>query len=224
VPPKPLETFLADLRAPLERDPAATGWLEVVLGYPGFHALVGHRAAHALHRAGVPLLARVLANAVRTLTGVDIHPAATIGLGVFIDHGTGVVVGATAIVGDDCTIYQGVTLGGTSLARVKRHPTLGRGVTVGSGAKVLGDITVGDGAKIGSNSVVVRDVPPGATVVGIPGRVVLQDGRPIAADARPRVDLPDPNAPPIAELSARIAALEARLAELEHRNDVAPTL
>ncbi len=133
----------------------------------------------------MPLLPRVLANTFRALTGIDIHPAATIGRGVFIDHGTGVVIGATAIVGDDCTIYQGVTLGGTSLARVKRHPTLGRDVTVGSGAKVLGDITIGDGAKIGSNSVVVRDVPPNATVVGIPGRVVLLDGRPIAGRRRP---------------------------------------
>ena len=226
MPPKPFETFLADLRAPVERDPAAAGWLDVVLSYPGFHALVGHRAAHALWRRGIPLLPRFLANAVRVVTAIDIHPGATIGQGVFIDHGIGVVVGATAIVGDGCTIYQGVTLGGTSLARVKRHPTLGRNVTVGSGAKVLGDITVGDGAKIGSNSVVVRDVPPNATVVGIPGRVVLQDGKPVVAagDTRPRVDLPDPNAPLIAELSERIAALERRLAELGPRNDVASTL
>ncbi len=226
MPPKPFETLLADLRAPVEKDPAAAGWLDVVLSYPGFHALVGHRAAHALWRRGVPLLPRFVSNAFRFLTAIDIHPGATIGQGVFIDHGIGVVVGATAIVGDGCTIYQGVTLGGTSLDRVKRHPTLGRDVTVGSGAKVLGDITVGDGAKIGSNSVVVRDVPPGATVVGIPGRVVLQDGKPVAAggDSRPRVDLPDPNAPLIAELSDRIAALERRLAELERRNDVATTL
>lgn len=226
MPPKPFETLLADLRAPVERDPAVAGWLDVVLSYPGFHALVGHRAAHALWRRGVPLLPRFVANTFRFLTAIDIHPGATLGQGVFIDHGTGVVIGATAIVGDGCTIYQGVTLGGTSLDRVKRHPTLGRNVTVGSGAKVLGDITIGDGAKIGSNSVVVRDVPPGATVVGIPGRVVLQDGKPVSAggDSRPRVDLPDPNAPLIAELSDRIAALERRLAELERRNDVATTL
>ena len=226
MPLKPFETLLADLRAPVGRDPAAAGWLDVALSYPGFHALVGHRAAHALWRRGVPLLPRFLSNAFRFLTAIDINPGATIGQGVFIDHGIGVVIGATAIVGDDCTIYQGVTLGGTSLDRVKRHPTLGRNVTVGSGAKVLGDITIGDGAKIGSNSVVVRDVPAGATVVGIPGRVVLQDGKPVAAsgDGRPRVDLPDPNAPLIAELSDRIAALERRLAELERRNDVATTL
>ncbi len=224
--PEPFQTLLSDLRAPVERDPAADGWLEVALTYPGFHALVAHRLAHALRRAGVPLVPRIIANLAYAVTGIDIQPGATIGQSVFIDHGSGVVIGSTAIVGDGCTIYQGVTLGGTSLARIKRHPTLGRNVTVGSGAKVLGDITVGDGAKIGSNSVVVRDVPPNATVVGIPGRVVLQDGRPLGptADGRPRVDLPDPNAPLIAELSARIAALEARLAELDRRNDAAETL
>ncbi len=225
MPPEPFKTLLADLRAPVERDPAAAGWLDVVLSYPGFHALIGHRAAHALWRAKVPLLPRFVSSLVRVVTAIDIHPAATIGQGVFIDHGIGVVIGATAIVGDGCTIYQGVTLGGTSLDRVKRHPTLGRNVTVGSGAKVLGDITLGDGAKIGSNSVVVRDVPANATVVGIPGRVVLQDGKPVpSGDHRPRVDLPDPNAPLIAELSERIAALERRLAELERPNDVATTL
>jgi serine O-acetyltransferase len=225
VPPEPFKTLLADLRAPVERDPAAAGWLDVVLSYPGFHALVGHRAAHALWRAGVPLLPRFVSSLARVVTAIDIHPGATIGQGVFIDHGIGVVIGATAIVGDGCTIYQGVTLGGTSLDRVKRHPTLGRNVTVGSGAKVLGDITLGDGAKIGSNSVVVRDVPANATVVGIPGRVVLQDGKPVpGGDHRARVDLPDPNAALIAELSERIAALERRLAELERPNDVATTL
>jgi serine O-acetyltransferase len=224
--PKPFQTLLADLRAPVERDPAADGWLEVVLAYPGFHALVAHRLAHALWRARVPLLPRVISNLAHTLTGVDIQPGATIGQSVFIDHGSGVVIGSTAIVGDGCTIYQGVTLGGTSLARVKRHPTLGRNVTVGSGAKVLGDITIGDGAKIGSNSVVVRDVPAGATVVGIPGRVVLQDGKPLAAtaEARSRLELPDPSSDLLAHLSERIAALETRLAELERRNDAAETL
>jgi serine O-acetyltransferase len=132
----------------------------------------------------------------------------------------GVVIGETAEVGDGCTIYQGVTLGGTSLQRTKRHPTLGRNVTVGSGAAVIGAITIGDGAKIGANSVVVKDIPPNATVVGIPGRVVLLDGKPVstAADPRPRLQMPDPNAPLIAQLSERIAALEARLAEIERKN------
>jgi serine O-acetyltransferase len=218
---KVIEDILADLRAPVENDPAANGWLEVVLAYPGFHALVAHRLVHALFRAKIPLLPRVLSTFARSMTGIEIDPGAKIGRGVFIDHGMGVVIGETAEVGDDCTIYQGVTLGGTSLAKTKRHPTLGRGVSVGSGAAVLGAIYVGDGAKIGANSVVVKDVPPNATVVGIPGRVVLQDGKPVSTpppDARPRVDMPDPNAPLIAQLSERIAALEARLVELERKN------
>lgn len=225
VPPNPLETFLADLYAPVERDPAARGVLDVLLSYPGFHAVTAHRAIHALYKSGLPIVPRFLAGLVRFWTGIEIHPGATLGKGVFIDHGMGVVIGETAEVGDDCTIYHGVTLGGTSLQRAKRHPTLGAQVTVGSGAAVLGAITVGDCARIGANSVVVRDVPPNATVVGIPGRVVLQDGKPVASvDSRPRVDLPDPNAPLIAELSARIAALERRLAELEHQNDAASSV
>lgn len=219
------ELFLADLRAPVERDPAAEGWLDVLLSYPGFHALVAHRFNHALWKRRVPLLPRLLSELVHRWTGIDIHPGATIGRGVFIDHGTGVVIGGTAIVGDDVTIYQGVTLGGTSLQRKKRHPTLGRNVTVGSGAAVLGDITIGDNVKIGANSVVVKDVPPNSTVVGIPGRVVLQDGRPVAPpSARPQVDMPDPEGTAIEQLQARIAALEARLAELDRRSDVTPAL
>jgi serine O-acetyltransferase len=218
--PKPLEGILADLRAPVERDPAAHGYLDVILSYPGWKAQTAHRINHALYRAKVPLLPRFLASLSRLFTGIEIDPGATIGKGVFIDHGVGVVIGETAEVGDGCTIYQGVTLGGTSLLRTKRHPTLGKNVTVGSGAAVLGAITVGDGARIGANSVVVKDVPPNATVVGIPGRVVLQDGKPVSGppDPRPRVDMPDPNAAIIAKLSERIAALEARLAEVERKN------
>jgi serine O-acetyltransferase len=220
VPPQPFETFLADLRAPVERDPAARGYLDVLLSYPGLRALTAHRLIHALYLAKVPLLPRFLGSLARFWTGIEIDPGATIGKGVFIDHGMGVVIGETAEVGDGCTIYQGVTLGGTSLARTKRHPTLGKNVTVGSGAAVLGAISVGDGARIGANSVVVKDVPPNATVVGIPGRVVLLDGKPVTAssDSRPRVEMPDPNAALIAKLSERIAALEARLAEIERKN------
>jgi serine O-acetyltransferase len=218
-------TFLADLRAPVERDPAAEGWLDVFLSYPGFHAITAHRAIHALWQRRVPLVPRLLSEVVHRVTGIDIHPGATIGPGFFIDHGTGVVIGGTAIVGKDVTIYQGVTLGGTSLQRKKRHPTICDNVVVGSGAAVLGDITIGENVKIGANSVVVKDVPPNSTVVGIPGRVVLQDGRPIALPAsRPQVDLPDPGATDVAELRARIAALEARVAELVDRNDVSPAL
>ncbi|HEV3087305.1 MAG TPA: serine O-acetyltransferase [Candidatus Elarobacter sp.] len=218
--PKPFEDILADVRAPVERDPAARGYLDVLLSYPGWRALAAHRMIHALHKANVPLLPRLLSSVSRFFTGIEIDPGATIGKGVFIDHGMGVVIGETAEVGDGCTIYQGVTLGGTSLQRTKRHPTLGQNVTVGSGAAVLGAIYVGDGARIGANSVVVKDVPANATVVGIPGRVVLQDGKPVtvSTDPRPRVDMPDPNAAIIAQLSERIAALEARLAEVERKN------
>jgi len=220
VPANPFETLLADLRAPVERDPAARGYLDVLLSYPGWRAVLAHRFVHALYRAQVPLLPRFLASISRFFTGIEIDPGAKIGKGVFIDHGIGVVIGETAEVGDGCTIYQGVTLGGTSLQRTKRHPTLGKNVTIGSGAAVLGAIHVGDGAKIGANSVVVKDVPANATVVGIPGRVVLQDGKPVTlpADARPRVDMPDPYAPVISQLAQRIAELEARLAELERKN------
>ncbi len=173
-------TIRADLRAAIERDPAARGALDVVLSYPGFHALLAHRAIHALYRTGLPLVPRLLSNWSRFLTGIEIHPAARIGNGVFIDHGMGVVIGETSEVGDGCTIYQGVTLGGRSLSRGKRHPTLGRGVVVGVGACVLGAITIGDGARVGGGSVVVKDVPPNATVVGVPARVVMQDGKPVS--------------------------------------------
>ena len=206
--------LLADLRAALERDPAATSWLEVVLCYPGFHAIAMHRFVHALWRARVPLLPRLLSQFARFLTGIEIHPGATIGPSFFIDHGMGVVIGETTEIGRGVTLYQGVTLGGTSLQHGKRHPTLEDGVTIGVGAAVLGAITIGANAKVGGGSVVVRDVPPDSTVVGIPGRVVAQNGVPIrAVSERPRVEMPDPEMEQIAELSARIARLERMLEE-----------
>ncbi|HEV3091170.1 MAG TPA: serine O-acetyltransferase [Candidatus Cybelea sp.] len=214
---EPFESVLADLRAPLERDPAARGWLDVALSYPGFHALVAHRLNHALHVAGVPLVPRFLANVARFFTGIEIHPAARIGKGVFIDHGSGVVIGETAEIGDGCTIYQGVTLGGTSLSHGKRHPTLGRNVTVGVNATVLGAISLGDNAKVGGGSVVVKDVPANATVVGVPARVVAQDGKPVrAVSDRPQVDMPDPTAEAIVRMQRRLEGLERRLDEVEH--------
>ncbi len=214
---EPFESVLADLRAPLERDPAARGWLDVALSYPGFHALVAHRLNHALHVAGVPLVPRFLANVARFFTGIEIHPAARIGKGVFIDHGSGVVIGETAEIGDGCTIYQGVTLGGTSLSHGKRHPTLGRNVTVGVNATVLGAISLGDNAKVGGGSVVVKDVPANATVVGVPARVVAQDGKPVrAVSDRPQVDMPDPTAEALVRMQRRLEALERRLDEVEH--------
>jgi serine O-acetyltransferase len=210
------ETLIADLNAPLERDPAARGRLDVILSYPGFHAVTAHRIIHGLHRAGVPLLPRWLSQLNRFFTGIEIHPGAQLGKGVFIDHGMGVVIGETAQVGDGCTIYQGVTLGGTSLSHGKRHPTLGTNVTVGVNAAVLGAITIGENSKIGGGSVVVKDVPPNATVVGVPARLVMQDGVPVrAVPVRPQVDMPDPNADAIAKLQQKVALLENRLGELE---------
>ena len=164
-----------DIATVLEKDPAARSWLEVFLCYPGIHAQFIHRIANRFWRVGFTTLARMLSNLARTLTGIEIHPGATIGHRVFIDHGMGVVIGETAEVGDDCTIYQGVTLGGTSLNRAKRHPTLHRGVVVSAGAKVLGPFTVGANARIGANSVVIKEVPAGATAVGIPARIVIRD-------------------------------------------------
>lgn len=212
----PIETLLGDLRAPLERDPAVRGWLDVVLSYPGFHALTAHRINHALHRAGIPILPRWLSHVARFFTGIEIHPAASIGQRVFIDHGMGVVIGETAQVGDGCTLYQGVTLGGTSLSHGKRHPTLGQNVTVGGNASILGAITLGDNVRVGSGSVVVRDVPSGATVVGIPAHIVAQHGRPIRpVPDRPQVDLPDPTDNAIRLLQQRLDRMEQRLGDIE---------
>jgi serine O-acetyltransferase len=165
-----------DLECIMERDPAARSRWEVITCYPGLHALWFHRFAHACWRRGFHWVARFTSNLARFLTGIEIHPGAVIGRRVFIDHGVGLVIGETAEVGDDCTIYQGVTLGGTSLTRgAKRHPTLGRGVIVSAGAKVLGSFTVGDGARVGSNAVLLKEVPPGATAVGIPARILHQE-------------------------------------------------
>lgn len=211
-----------DVAAVHDRDPAArgVGSLEVLALWPGVHALLSHRVAHALHAAGVPLVPRTLAAVSRAATGIEIHPAAEIGQGLFIDHGTGVVVGETARIGADVTLYQGVTLGGTGFATGKRHPTLGDSVTVGSGAKLLGPITVGHGAKIGANSVVVHDVPPDSTVVGNPGHVVRVDGRRPEGPDADWVHLPDPVADAIRALAARLDALERAVAELaDERSD-----
>jgi serine O-acetyltransferase len=164
-----------DIACVFERDPAARSTWEVITCYPGFHALLFHRFAHWLWRMKLRWIARLVSHISRFLTGIEIHPGASIGRRFFIDHGMGVVIGETAEIGDDCTLYHGVTLGGTTWNKGKRHPTLARGVVIGAGAKVLGPITVGEGARIGSNAVVVRDVPPGATAVGIPARIILDE-------------------------------------------------
>jgi serine O-acetyltransferase len=207
----------ADVAAARDRDPAAQGvsTFEILGSWAGVQALLAHRLAHALREAGMPLLPGLLAYLTRSVTGVEIHPAARIGRELFIDHGSGVVIVETAEIGQRVTLYQGVTLGGTGFQRGKRHPTLGDNVTVGSGAKLLGPIAVGDGAKIGANTVVVEDVPPGATVVGNPGHPVKLDGRRVEGPDADWIHLPDPIAEAIKSLSQRIGDLERRLAELD---------
>lgn len=187
-------------------DPAAKSRLEIVLCYPGFHAILLHRIAHRLYKANVPLLPRLISQISRFLTGIEIHPGATIGRRFFIDHGMGVVIGETAEIGDDVLLYQGVTLGGTGNEQGKRHPTLGNNVVVGTGAKVLGSIRVGNNVKIGAGSVVVRSVPDYSTVVGIPGRIVRM--RNVAGGVLDHGQLPDPEGQEIDELKERVAALE----------------
>jgi serine O-acetyltransferase len=207
----------ADVAAARDRDPAAQGvsTLEILTSWAGVQALLAHRVAHAMRDAGIPLAPRTIAYLSRAVTGVEIHPAAKIGGEFFIDHGSGVVIGETAEIGERVTLYQGVTLGGTGLQPGKRHPTLGDNVTVGSGAKLLGPISVGDGAKIGANTVVVEDVPPGSTVVGNPGHPVKVEGRRVEGPDADWIHLPDPIAEAIKGLSERIADVERRLSELD---------
>jgi len=205
-----------DVQAARSRDPAArdAGTGEIIATWPGIHALLAHRLAHALMEAGVPVLPRVISMVTRAATGIEIHPAAHIGEGLFIDHGAGVVIGETADIGRDVTLYQGVTLGGTGFATGKRHPTVQDNVTIGSGAKLLGPITIGHGAKIGANSVVITDVPPNSTVVGNPGHPVRVDGRRVEGPDADWIHLPDPIAEAIQALSSRIGALERTITEI----------
>jgi serine O-acetyltransferase len=204
-----------DLAAAKQRDPAAAdvSRLEILVSWPGVHAVLTHRVAHALAEAGMPVAPRLLAYASRALTGIEIHPSADIGEALFIDHGMGVVIGETAEVGDNVTLYQGVTLGGTGFSTGKRHPTVEDNVTIGSGAKLLGPIRVGHGAKIGANAVVIHDVPANSTVVGNPGHPVRIEGRRPEGPDADWVHLPDPIADAIKGLSRRIAELEGELAE-----------
>jgi len=205
-----------DVLAARDRDPAARGaaTAEIIATWPGIHALLAYRMAHALEGAGTPLLPRMISMFTRAVTGIEIHPSARIGEGLFIDHGAGVVIGETADIGNNVTLYQGVTLGGTGFATGKRHPTVQDNVTIGSGAKLLGPITIGHGAKIGANSVVITDVPPNSTVVGNPGHPVRVDGRRVEGPDADWIHLPDPIAEAIQALSSRIGALERMVAEL----------
>ncbi|MBM5791282.1 MAG: serine O-acetyltransferase [Cyanobacteria bacterium M_surface_10_m1_298] len=207
-----LNALRADLAIIKERDPAARGTLEILFCYPGLHALTLHRLSHRLWRLA-PLAARVLSQLGRWVTGIEIHPGAQIGRGVFIDHGMGVVIGETAVVGNNCLLYQGVTLGGTGKAHGKRHPTLAENVVVGAGAKVLGAIEVGANTRIGAGSVVLRDVAPDSTVVGIPGRVIHQSG--VRVDPLAHSALPDAEARVIRNLMERIDALETELSRTQ---------
>jgi serine O-acetyltransferase len=209
-----LSTLIADFRIIFERDPAARNWLEVLFCYPGLQALLLHRLAHWLHViGGIPLIPRLISHIARFLTGIEIHPGAVIGQGVFIDHGMGVVIGETAIVRDYTLIYQGVTLGGTGKECGKRHPTLGENVVVGAGAKVLGNIQIGNNVRIGAGSVVLRDVPADCTVVGVPGRIIYRSG--VRVNPLEHGSLPDAEAQVIRALVDRLEQLEQQIQQLQ---------
>jgi serine O-acetyltransferase len=213
------DAIRSDIRTVMERDPAARSRLEVLCCYPGVHALAFHRLGNRLWRRGWLGAARFVSHVSRFLTGIEIHPAAKIGRGLFIDHGMGIVIGETAEIGDNVNLLQGVTLGGTSTRREKRHPTLCDNVTVGSGAKIIGAITIGENSRVGAGSVVVRDVPPNAVVVGVPGRVTSKDGQRVGGIDMNMTDLPDPVSRAIEQLVDRIRGLEADLDSLRKQVD-----
>ena len=217
-----LERMRQDVRTVLERDPAARSALEVVLCSPGVHAIWIHRVAHACWRGGWHLAARWVSHVARFLTGVEIHPAAILGPGLFIDHGMGIVIGETAEVGRNVSILQGVTLGGTSLKREKRHPTIGDNVMIGAGAKVIGGFTIGAGSRIGAGSVVVREVPENCVVVGVPGRITFRNGARVTGGIDlNQTDLPDPLARTLEQMAERIHGLEAEIERLKKAADIA---
>lgn len=210
-----LKRLRADIAAVKERDPAARSTIEILLLYSGLHAIMLHRPAYWCYRHHLFFLARFLSQFAKFMTGIEIHPGAKIGTGVFIDHGTGVVIGETAQVGDGCTIYQGVTLGGTGKDHGKRHPTLGKNVLVGCGAKVLGPFTIGDGAKIAANAVVLEPVEENATAVGVPARTVRKDGKRTLQQTLDQVHTPDPLSQELCQLLMKLEHLEKRVAQLE---------
>lgn len=206
-----LKAIKEDLKAVFDRDPAATSRIEVILTYAGVHALLAYRVAHWLRHHHVPFFPRLISQLARWLTGIEIHPGATIGQGFFIDHGMGVVIGETAEIGDYVTLFQGVTLGGTGKERGKRHPTIGNHVVVGAGAKILGGIRVGDNVKIGANSVVLKSVPPNSTVIGVPAKVIKTEGGRVPDATMDHVNMPDPIADRFASLEQEIIDLRKKL-------------
>lgn len=214
------KTLKNDIRVVFERDPAARSVLEILFCYPGFRAIISHRIAHYFYLKKWYFLARLISHWSRHRTGIEIHPGAVIGQGLFIDHGSGIVIGETAEVGDNVTLYQGVTLGGTGKEKGKRHPTIGNNVTVSTGAKILGSFTVGDNVKIGAGSVVLKSVPPNCTVVGVPGRIVVQGGKrtPGEVDLEHNA-LPDPVLDALTAMQARIQELELKVRQLETEAD-----
>ena len=217
-----LSTLLADFKIIFERDPAARNWLEVLFFYPGLQAILFHRVAHLLYKLRIPVIPRLISFVARFLTGIEIHPGAAIGQGFFIDHGMGVVIGETAIVGDNVLLYQGVTLGGTGKECGKRHPTVGSNVVVGAGAKVLGNIEIGSNVRIGAGSVVLRSVPSNCTVVGVPGRIIYRSG--VRVDPLEHGSLPDSEAQVIRALVDRIESLEQQLEKLQQQPVYQPAL
>ena len=203
--------FKSEIAGVFERDPAARNILEVILLYSGLHAIIFYRIAHPLYLMKVPILPRLISQVARFLTGIEIHPGAAIGKGLFIDHGMGVVIGETSIIGDNVTLFQGVTLGGTGKEKGKRHPTLGDNVVVGTGAKVLGNIAIGDNVAIGANAVVIKDVPSNSTVVGVPGRIVKQEGKEFPGMRLDHTNLPDPLAQALDKLQDEINHIEGEM-------------
>jgi serine O-acetyltransferase len=210
------QSIREDVRATFERDPAATSWLEVLLCYPGLQAVWAHHLIHWLWTSRMHFIARLLSQWVRFWTGVEIHPGAVIGRRLFIDHGMGVVIGETSVVGNDCTIYQGCTLGGTGKEKGKRHPTILNNVTIGAGARILGNITIGENCRVGAGSVVLRDIPDNSTVVGVPGHIVLRNGkRVVITDPK---EISDPLSEVIIRLAEEVRELRHRVAEHNHED------
>lgn len=209
--------IIEDIRTVKERDPAARSWLEVLLFYPGLHALWSHRVAHWFYRRRLFTIARMISHITRFFTGIEIHPGARIGRRFFIDHGMGVVIGETTEIGDDVTVYQGVTLGGTGKEKGKRHPTIGNGVIISADATILGPVHIGDNSRVGAGAVVINDVPPNSTVVGVPGKVVKKDGVRISPIDLHHEQLPDPVSEALSSIMHRLDRIEARLNKLEQK-------